>query len=77
MKIRVLNHYRSRNIEYAVGQTIEVSESEGEHLLRDAPGCFKVLWGRVEQQEPQEPEEKELENPPVDKVIHRYQPRTK
>jgi|GEM_PF-6694840 len=60
MKLKVLARYRSRAVEYAAGDIIEVSEAEGRLLLADAPGCFEVV-GDVEVEA--------LDAPPKDKML--------
>ena len=45
MKIKVLNDYRERQISFHAGQEIEMSDEEGERLLSDSPGSFKVISG--------------------------------
>lgn len=70
MKLSVVKRYRCRNTQYEAGTEIEVTEEEALHLFADAPECFAELGEK-------KTEEKDFEKPPVDKVIHRYQTRTK
>lgn len=43
MKLKVIHRYQNRRLSYEKDTVIEVPEVEGEHLLVDAPGCFKVI----------------------------------
>ncbi len=63
VKLNVLADYRSREIFYQKGITIEVTEVEWDFLQRDAPGCFEV-WSA--------PEPKAPDAPPVDKMVKRH-----
>jgi hypothetical protein len=75
MKLKVLLNYKSNVAQYVAGVvTAELDQKTAEFLLRDAPGCFEVF-------EP-EPEAKELDQPPADKMIDqektgRGRPKTK
>jgi hypothetical protein len=59
MKIRVKQAYACRDVSHPAGAVIEVTESEGAFLLRDAPGSFELF----------KPEVKEVAAPPVDKAV--------
>lgn len=75
MKLKVLLNYKSNVAQYVAGVvTAELDQKTTEFLLRDAPGCFEVFE--------LEPEAKELDQPPADKMIDqektgRGRPKTK
>jgi hypothetical protein len=76
MKLKVLFRYRSNLAQYEAGTVIDVDLETAKFLDRDAPGCFEVF-----ESEP-EPETKELDQPPADKMIDqektgRGRPKTK
>ena len=58
MKLLLKSFYINRNVHYLEGMIIEVSEEEGEFLMRDAPGCFEVVGA-----------EKALRGPLADKMV--------
>ena len=66
MKLTVISNYRNQHTEYLIGSVIDIDDTAGEFLMRDAPGCFEVVKPEVE-----EPVEKEIGSPPVDKMIRR------
>ena len=43
MKLKVLSLYRSGAVRYETGATIDVRDDEGELLLRDSPGSFRIV----------------------------------
>ena len=59
-KLKVLSDYRSRGVFYRRGDVIEVDEAMAHWLRSDAPGCFEE-W---------QPEQKAMQAPPVDKMVH-------
>lgn len=65
MKLQVIGQYANdvRNLRFAVGDQIEVSDEIGCYLLADAPGCF-VLQPDIKQQHPAN---KAISKPPQDK----------
>jgi len=69
MKIKIVGNYRCRDIVFEKGQTIELPEAEAKLLIADAPGCFKVL-DSIEPDNTEE-EAKEVDEAPVDKMIHK------
>lgn len=70
MKLKVISNYRSQHTEYLTGSVIDVDPVAGEFLMRDAPGCFRPVDSVVEELEAEELG-KELDSPPVDKMIRR------
>jgi hypothetical protein len=62
MKLRVLRHYRCRELIYEPG-VIDVTPTLGEWLLRDCPECFKRVEVIVETGA--------LDAPPADKMMRK------
>lgn len=66
VKLWVEKHYRSRDIDYPEGKTIEVPEDEAEFLLRDAPGCFEIVTEKTAEKAVKAPEVNKMVEEPVE-----------
>jgi len=67
MKLKVVQPYRCRDVVYAVGAVLDLSDEETRWLMADAPGCFEV----VPKRKPRKAKPKELDKPPADKAVKR------
>lgn len=72
MKLKVVSkhEYRSREKVYKPGHVFEVSEEEGQFLMRDAPGCFEDLGAKATAPKAKgKAKGKAVEAPPADKAV--------
>ena len=65
MKLSVKQFYRSGNVAYVPGETLEVDAEHGAFLMRDAPGCFEEVKPRRSMRKP--PKHKAIEEAQVEK----------
>jgi hypothetical protein len=77
VRLHVLADYRSREVAYVEGSTIEVLTTDADFLLRDAPGCFEIFKPEAPEapqtpetpEEPEAPEGKAPKGPAKDKMV--------
>lgn len=62
-----ISRYQTAKVTVDVGQILDLSEAEAQHLTNDAPGC----WADADAPPSDEPADKAIDEAPADRMIKR------